>query len=127
MSIITLSYIALALFLGYAVAIALAMAATFGITAVSPDFVSKNNRIRKEYKFVQDGVWLVSAIAGPGQRRVSCRDGWNGVGGNPGCGVVEERVGDAAARARTPTRDECGIGGWGGPWVYDSPALERLK
>jgi hypothetical protein len=64
MSIITLSYIALALFLGYAVAVALAMAATFGITAVSPDFVSKNNRIRREYKFVQDVIWLVCAIAG---------------------------------------------------------------
>jgi hypothetical protein len=64
MSIITLSYIALALFLGYAVAVALAMAATFGITAVSPDFVSKNYRIRPAYKFVQDGVWLVCAMAG---------------------------------------------------------------
>jgi hypothetical protein len=64
MPIITLSYIALALFLGYAVAVALAMAATFSITAVSPGFVSKNNRIRKEYKFVQDAVWLVCAMAG---------------------------------------------------------------
>jgi len=64
MSIIALSYIALALFLGYAVAVALAMAATFGITAVSPGFVSKNNRIRREYKFVQDAVWLVCAMAG---------------------------------------------------------------
>jgi hypothetical protein len=64
MSIITLSYIALALFLGYAVAVALSMAATFGITAVSPGFVAKNNRIRKEYKLVQDVVWLVCAMAG---------------------------------------------------------------
>jgi len=64
MSIISLSYIALALFLGYAVAVALAMAATFGITAVSPDFVSKNYRIRPAYKFVQDGVWLICAMAG---------------------------------------------------------------
>src|SRR5580692_2862053 len=64
MTIITLSYIALALFLGYAVAVALSMAATFGITAVSPDFVAKNNRIRREYKFVQDAVWLVCAMAG---------------------------------------------------------------
>jgi hypothetical protein len=64
MPIITLSYIALALFLGYAVAVALAMAATFGITAVSPGFVSKNNRIKREYKFVQDAVWLVCAMAG---------------------------------------------------------------
>jgi len=64
MSIITLSYIALALFLGYAVAVALSMAATFSITAVSPGFVAKNNRIRKEYKLVQDVVWLGCAMAG---------------------------------------------------------------
>jgi hypothetical protein len=64
MSIITLSYIALALFLGYAVAVALSMAATFGITAVSPGFVSKNNRINPGYKFLQDAVWLVCAVAG---------------------------------------------------------------
>ncbi|HEX4575742.1 MAG TPA: hypothetical protein VH117_00205 [Edaphobacter sp.] len=64
MSIITLSYIALALFLGYAAAVALSMAATFGITAISSNFVSKNHRIRREYKFVQDAVWLVCAMAG---------------------------------------------------------------
>ena len=64
MSIITLSYVALALFLGYTVAVALAMAATFGITAVSPTFVATNNRIRRGYKYTQDAVWLVCAIAG---------------------------------------------------------------
>jgi len=64
MSIITLSYVALALFLGYAVAVALSMAATFGITAVSPNFVAANNRIRKSYKYTQDAVWLVCAVAG---------------------------------------------------------------
>jgi hypothetical protein len=64
MSIITLSYIALALFLGYGVAVALAMAATFGITAVSSSFVSKNNRINRGYKFMQDAVWLMCAMAG---------------------------------------------------------------
>jgi hypothetical protein len=64
MSIITLSYMALALFLGYGVAVALSMAATFGITAVSPNFVAKNNRIRPGYQFMQDGVWLVCTIAG---------------------------------------------------------------
>ena len=56
--------IAAALALGYAVAVGLSMAATFGITAVSPHFVSKNNRIKREYKFVQDAVWLVCAMAG---------------------------------------------------------------
>jgi hypothetical protein len=64
MPIITLSYIALALFLGYAVAVALSMAATFGITAISPSFVSKNNRINRGYKYAQDAVWLVCAMAG---------------------------------------------------------------
>jgi hypothetical protein len=64
MPIITLSYIALALFLGYAVAVALSIAATFSITKVSPNFVSNNNRIRREYKFVQDAVWLICAMAG---------------------------------------------------------------
>ena len=64
MSIITLSYVALALFLGYTVAVALSMAATFGITAVSPSFVAANNRIRRGYKYTQDAVWLVCAMAG---------------------------------------------------------------
>jgi hypothetical protein len=64
MSIITLSFIALALFLGYGVAVALSMAATFGITAVSSNFVSKNNRINRGYKFMQDAVWLMCAMAG---------------------------------------------------------------
>jgi hypothetical protein len=40
------------------------MAATFGITAVSHDFVSKNNRIKRGYKYTQDAVWLVCAMAG---------------------------------------------------------------
>jgi len=64
MSIITLSYVALALFLGYTVAVVLSMAATFGITAVSPSFVADNNRIRRGYKYTQDAVWLVCAMAG---------------------------------------------------------------
>jgi hypothetical protein len=64
MSIITASYIALALFLGYFVAVGLAMAATFGITAFSRDFVAKDYRIQTQYKYVQDGVWLVCATAG---------------------------------------------------------------
>jgi uncharacterized membrane protein YfcA len=61
---ITASYIALALSLGYAVAVGLLMAATFAITAASRSFVSKNYRIRTRYKYVQDAVWLVCAMAG---------------------------------------------------------------
>jgi hypothetical protein len=64
MSLITASYIALALFLGYVVAVGLSMAATFGITAASRSFVSKNYRIRTRYKYAQDAVWLVCATAG---------------------------------------------------------------
>ena len=64
MSIITASYIALALFLGYVVTVGLAMAATFGITAASRDFVSKDYRIRTRYKYTQNAVWLVCAAAG---------------------------------------------------------------
>jgi hypothetical protein len=61
---VTFSYIALALFLGYTVTVGLAMAATFGITAASRSFVSKNYRIRTRYKYAQDAVWLVCTTAG---------------------------------------------------------------
>jgi hypothetical protein len=61
---ITASYIALALFLGYVVAVGLSMAATFGITTASPNFVAENYRIRTRYKYAQDAVWLVCATAG---------------------------------------------------------------
>jgi|ERR1700733_1858287 hypothetical protein len=56
--------IAAALALGYAVAVGLLMAATFGITAVSPAFVTKEHRIRQSYKLAHDLVWLVCATAG---------------------------------------------------------------
>lgn len=61
---ITASFIALALFLGYVVTVGLSMAATFGITAASRDFVAKDYRIKTAYKYAQDGVWLVCAAAG---------------------------------------------------------------
>ncbi|HEX3968873.1 MAG TPA: hypothetical protein VHW70_12975 [Edaphobacter sp.] len=61
---ITASYIALALFLGYVVTVGLSMAATFGITAASRDFVAKDYRIKTGYKYAQDGVWLLCAMAG---------------------------------------------------------------
>jgi hypothetical protein len=64
MSIITASYIALALFCGYVVAVGLSMAATFAITAASRSFVSKDYRIRARYKYAQDAVWLFCAMAG---------------------------------------------------------------
>jgi hypothetical protein len=61
---ITASFIALALFLGYVVTVGLSMAATFGITAASRDFVAKEYRIKTGYKYAQDGVWLVCAAVG---------------------------------------------------------------
>ncbi len=61
---ITGSFLALALFLGYAVTIGLSMAATFGISAASRSFVAENYRIRRRYKVVQDVVWLVCTTAG---------------------------------------------------------------
>jgi hypothetical protein len=61
---ITASYLALSLFLGYSVAIGLSMAATFGITAVSPGMVARNYRITSRYKFLQDTVWLLCTTAG---------------------------------------------------------------
>ena len=64
MPIITASYIALALFLGYVVAVGLSMAATFGITAASRSFVAKDHRLNPRYKYAQDGMWLVCATAG---------------------------------------------------------------
>jgi hypothetical protein len=61
---ITGSFLALALFLGYAVTLGLSMAATFGISKASPSFVAENYRIRRRYKFIQDMVWLLCTTAG---------------------------------------------------------------
>jgi hypothetical protein len=61
---ITGSFLVLALFVGYAVTVGLSMAATFCITTTSPNFVVKDHRIRRRYKFAQDAVWLVCTIAG---------------------------------------------------------------
>jgi hypothetical protein len=61
---ITIALIAAALALGYAVAVGLSMAATFGIAAMSPAFVTREYRIRPAYKLVQELVWLVCATAG---------------------------------------------------------------
>jgi hypothetical protein len=51
--------IAAALALGYTVAVGLSIAATFGITAMSPAFVTREYRIRPAYKLVQELVILV--------------------------------------------------------------------
>jgi hypothetical protein len=64
MFIVALSYVILALALGYAVTVALTMAATFGITAALPAFAAKDHRIRARYKYAQDLIWLLCAAAG---------------------------------------------------------------
>jgi hypothetical protein len=56
--------IAVALALGYVVAVALSMAGTFAITAANPTFVAKEYRIRQRYKLIQELLWLVCATAG---------------------------------------------------------------
>jgi uncharacterized membrane protein YfcA len=61
---VTLSYITLSLVVGYTVAVGLAMMATFTMTAARREFVAKNNRIRRRYKYVQEIAWLVCATAG---------------------------------------------------------------
>jgi hypothetical protein len=60
----TVVFTALALVLGYLVAVGLSMAATFGIAAAAPDFVTKSHRLRRRYKFTQNLMWLVCAAAG---------------------------------------------------------------
>ncbi len=64
MLIIPLSYIALAVALGYLVTIGLSMAATFGITAASSSFVVRDHRIQPSYKYAQDAIWLLCTTAG---------------------------------------------------------------
>jgi hypothetical protein len=61
---ITGSFLLLALVLGYLVTVGLSMAATFSITASSPDLVAQDHRITQRYKFIQEGVWLVCTTVG---------------------------------------------------------------
>jgi Na+-translocating ferredoxin:NAD+ oxidoreductase RnfA subunit len=56
--------IAIALILGYAVAVGLSMAATFGITKAAPWFVVNDHLLKTGYKFLQELVWLLCVIAG---------------------------------------------------------------
>jgi hypothetical protein len=62
--LIAASYFALALFLGYLVTVGILMAATLGVTAASRDFVVKDFRIRREFKLIQDAIWLVCVMIG---------------------------------------------------------------
>jgi uncharacterized membrane protein YfcA len=61
---ITGIFLAIALLLGYATTLVLSMVATFGITSLSHNFVVKDYRIRRRYKFLQDLIWLPCTVAG---------------------------------------------------------------
>jgi hypothetical protein len=64
MFIVALSYVILALALGYAVTVGFTMAATFGITAALPAFATKDHRILARYKYTQEVIWLLCTAAG---------------------------------------------------------------
>ncbi len=116
---ITASFIALALFLGYAVTVGLSMAATFGITAASRDFVAKDYRIKTGYKYAQDGVWLVSAATGGYVTALVNGPSHSWLVGAALVAILvtvlrrSECVGDAAARAGASDFAER----WGCGWV----------
>lgn len=55
---------AIAIILGYAVAVSLSMAVTFGITKTAPAFVVKDHLLNPGYKVLQNLVWLLCVTAG---------------------------------------------------------------
>jgi len=55
---------AIAIILGYAVAVSLSMAVTFGITKAVPAFVVKDHLLKPGYKLLQNLVWLLCVTAG---------------------------------------------------------------
>ncbi|WP_433968914.1 hypothetical protein [Tunturiibacter gelidiferens] len=61
---ITGAFLLLAIVLGYLVTVGLSMAATFAMTAASPDLVARDYRITPRYKFLQAGVWLLCTTVG---------------------------------------------------------------
>ena len=56
--------VAIAIILGYAVAVSLSMAVTFGITKMAPAFVVNDHLLKASYKLFQDFVWLLCVVAG---------------------------------------------------------------
>ena len=61
---ITGTLIALALLLGYLVAVGLSMAVTFGITRAAPDFVASEHMLRTGYRLLQAVAWTACVIVG---------------------------------------------------------------
>jgi hypothetical protein len=61
---ITGTWIAVALLLGYSVTVACALAVTFGLTSSSPAFVIKAHHMTVSYKRLQIVTWLVCVTLG---------------------------------------------------------------
>ena len=56
--------IAVALILGYLVAVGLSMMVFFGVARTAPQFVVKGHLVRTRYKLLEELVWLVCVTAG---------------------------------------------------------------
>lgn len=61
---ITATLTALALILGYLVAVGLSMAVTFSVAKVAPSFMVKDHLLKTGYKLFQALVWLVAVTVG---------------------------------------------------------------
>ncbi len=61
---ITGTWIAVALLLGYSVTVACALAVTFGLTSSSPAFAITAHRVTVSYKRLQLLIWLVCVTLG---------------------------------------------------------------
>ena len=110
MFIVALSYVILALALGYAVTVALTMAATFGITAALPAFAAKDHRIRARYKYAQDLIGPMRRrrriLRRPRQRPSLLLDCCPRTRRNSHRHSLDQRLGDAPARPRPSDRHE---------------------
>jgi hypothetical protein len=61
---ITGTLIALALILGYLVAVGLSMAVTFGVTKAAPEFVASDHMLKTGYRLFQAVDWTACVIVG---------------------------------------------------------------
>ena len=61
---ITITLIAVALFLGYVLTAVCMLVATFGLTSAAPAFVLQDYRITTAYKLMQTLSWVVSVTLG---------------------------------------------------------------
>ncbi len=61
--LLSIIWITTALFAGYLVAVVLSLITTLGIGSAFPSFVVENYYVKSGYKLLQDGIWLVCAVA----------------------------------------------------------------